>query len=183
MDGLPLFDSEAVGDTGRKECHRCKLVKSPCMFLNDTILDGWYIYFRRRPEKVCLCPWLPETPKKLQNVRFLVLQHPNEIYRPMRTMTILESSVTNESCITFKGRRFSHAKYENLHRIISTEKTVVLYPSKDATPFNDVHPTKGVSFCNFILIDGTWQQAKEMYGQNEFLQKLDKVGHRHHVEK
>lgn len=93
----------------------------------------------------------------------------------MRTMTILDSSLSKESCTTYRGRRFSDTKYQNLHRIISSEKTVVLYPSKDALQLDANYITKGIDFCNFILIDGTWQQAKEMYNQNEFLHNLVKV--------
>lgn len=90
-------------------------------------------------------------------------------------MTILESSIAKESCITYRGRRFSPTKYGQLHSNVLSERSVVLYPSKDAQQLDASYITKGISFCNFILIDGTWQQAKEMYAQNEFLHSLVKV--------
>lgn len=60
-----------------------------------------------------------------------------------------------------------------LETIVPSPKSLLLYPSKDSIPIEDVDKTSGP--FNLILIDGTWPQAKAIYASSPALHEMQQV--------
>lgn len=56
---------------------------------------------------------------------------------------------------------------------MKAKNTVLLYPSKDSIPMEDLDPSDGP--FNLILLDGTWPQAKGIYATSPLLHKMRQV--------
>ncbi|KZS02786.1 DTW domain-containing protein 2 [Daphnia magna] len=129
----------------------------------------------RRPERVCWCSYLPKVPVTI-NGKIIVLQHPDEEKRNLKTGPMLFHGMASGQCIIYYGKKFPSAKHEGLKEMLEEQYTYVLYPgpqSRSITTVSDIHP-KGAPY-NLVLIDGTWQQAKSMYFHSTFLHSLPQV--------
>ncbi|XP_022672184.1 DTW domain-containing protein 2-like isoform X2 [Varroa jacobsoni] len=146
FSGLGLIEpGECISHTKRDVCSRCK-----------------------RPIQVCWCCHLPA--KKIStSTRTIILQHPNEIKRNVRTAPMLEAALSN--CLVLRGRHFS--RHSLMREIYANEsRTFVLYPSPDAM---DIENLPREQAFNLIVIDGTWNQARSLYFANKELHSLTKV--------
>lgn len=132
---------------GRKQCNRCQ-----------------------RPIKVCLCEYLPHKPIQTES-ELLILQHPNEQKRNLRTAPILEVSLADK-CTVIRSKKFSTAKHQKLAEFISDKKPAyLLYPSPKSTPLDNLPPQP----ARIVILDGTWAQARSMYNSSPDLKLLTKV--------
>lgn len=162
----------------RRKRTKIKLCKMQVyLSYNKIIYREWTIAkcFCRRPQRVCWCSYLPEIPVAI-NGKIIVLQHPDEEKRNLKTGPMLFHGMASGQCIIYYGKKFPSAKHEGLKDILEEKYTYVLYPgtqSQSITRMSDLHP-KGAPY-NLILIDGTWQQAKSMYFHSPFLHSLPQV--------
>ena len=129
----------------------------------------------RRPTTVCICSFLPEQPIALRQTKLHILQHPNEVNRPLHTVAILKAVLSADSCMVYKGRRFGPQACPPIHKVVQLEHTFLLYPGHNALNLNDVIKCQGDTVYNVVILDGTWKQAASIYKQNEFLHTLPKV--------
>lgn len=100
------------------------------------------------------------------------MQHPAEERRCLRTAPILKLGLAQGKCLIFKGKRFSRLE-PALKEILTAPNTLLLYPSNDAIPIEDIPRNEGP--FNIVLLDGTWQQAKAIYTGNNTLHQLRQV--------
>lgn len=126
----------------------------------------------RRPSSVCYCSAIPNPPLCPKS-RIILLQHPAEEKRCLRTSTMLCLGLQPRKCLVFKGKRFP-GHYHELEGILSTPNTILLYPSPSATDIRELTSSNNKPF-NIVLIDGTWPQAKAIYTGSPFLHKLKQV--------
>uniref|UniRef100_A0A8C6V3B4 tRNA-uridine aminocarboxypropyltransferase n=1 Tax=Neogobius melanostomus TaxID=47308 RepID=A0A8C6V3B4_9GOBI len=119
----------------------------------------------RRPEKVCLCPFLPQQPLEVSTCLYIV-QHPNEESRVLRTVPLLAACLPQGKCNVIVGRRFSEERYPDLATVCQDNKTLILYPGPNARNLEELEEVKLCKRYNVILIDGTWSQAKNMFLKN-----------------
>lgn len=56
---------------------------------------------------------------------------------------------------------------------MTAKNTLLLYPSKDSIPMEELDPSDGP--FNLILLDGTWPQAKGMYATSPLLHTMRQV--------
>lgn len=56
---------------------------------------------------------------------------------------------------------------------MTAKNTVLLYPSKDSIPMEELDPSEGP--FNLILLDGTWPQARSMYAASPLLHGMRQV--------
>nr|CAD7258805.1 unnamed protein product [Timema shepardi] len=147
-------------------------------------IGNWPIpFWFRRPSVVCWCPFLPS--ERLTTLcRIVLLQHPAEEKRSLRTAPMLSQALIPGRCLIFKGKKFPlnrqvnwvFFRYEDLRNILSSPYSVLVYPSKDATDIKDLAPVSETQHpYNFIIIDGTWPQAKAIYHSMPELRKLRQV--------
>ncbi|KYO20541.1 tRNA-uridine aminocarboxypropyltransferase 2 isoform X1 [Alligator mississippiensis] len=117
-----------------------------------------------RPQKVCLCPFLPVHPLKVSTCLYII-QHPAEESRVLRTVPLLAACLPQEKCKVLIGRRFSEDRYPELAAVCRNSNTLILYPGAEAANLEEtaLHPS-GPSVI--IIIDGTWSQAKDIFYKN-----------------
>lgn len=77
-----------------------------------------------------------------------------------------------------RGKRFPLPKHTtddivNLNEILRADNTLLLYPSKDSVPIEEIDRTLGP--FNLILLDGTWPQAKAIYASTPLLRTMKQV--------
>lgn len=125
----------------------------------------------RRPESVCWCPFLPHPPLCPKS-RVVMLQHPAEEKRCLRTAPMLKLGLADGKCQIFRGKKFASQKFSHL---ASSPSTLLLYPSPVAVKLQDA--INDVKYDEYILIviDGTWPQAKAIYSSNPFLHQIKQV--------
>lgn len=128
----------------------------------------------RRPKVVCICSALP-LERLDPNNSVIILQHPAEEKRCLRTAPLLKQCLKDDKCLIFKGKRFPGA-HRTLEDVFKSPNTLLLYPSAEAVALQDfVKDCNKDTSYNLVIIDGTWPQAKAMYAGNQFLHKLKQV--------
>lgn len=126
----------------------------------------------RRPAVVCWCTALPLERLKPRST-LILLQHPAEEKRSLRTAPMLKLGLSEEKCLLFKGKRFPAPKHKNLEEILLQSNTILLYPSKAAVDIEELNCD--FDSYNLVLIDGTWPQAKAIYASSPILHSLKQV--------
>ncbi|KAL6426072.1 hypothetical protein ACFW04_008977 [Cataglyphis niger] len=126
----------------------------------------------KRPVQVCWCPGLPK--QRLNPAsRIIILQHPAEAKRCLRTVPMLALALESGKCLIFRklfysclrGKKFPLPKHEGLPEILNDKNTILLYPSPGAIALDTLDPV-GINeqeAYNLVLLDGTWPQAKAIY--------------------
>ncbi|CAH2296158.1 DTW domain-containing 2, partial [Pelobates cultripes] len=66
---------------------------------------SWEVGHHGRPQKVCLCPFLPAHPLTVSTSLYIV-QHPAEESRVLRTVPLLAACLPEDKCKVLIGRRF-----------------------------------------------------------------------------
>ncbi|XP_072137538.1 tRNA-uridine aminocarboxypropyltransferase 2 isoform X2 [Mobula birostris] len=118
-----------------------------------------------RPQKVCLCPFLPVHPLNVSTCLYIV-QHPAEESRVLRTVPLLAACLPADKCKVFIGRRFNEDRHPELAAVCQSISTLVLYPGPEANNLEELELDPSLSPYNIIIIDGTWSQAKTMFYGN-----------------
>ncbi|MBN3310685.1 DTWD2 protein, partial [Amia calva] len=118
-----------------------------------------------RPQKVCLCPFLPVQPLDVSTCLYIV-QHPAEESRVLRTVPLLAACLPPGKCKVLVGRRFNEDRYPELASVCQNPATLILYPGADAENLEELDLDSSSAAYNIIIIDGTWSQAKDMFYRN-----------------
>nr|XP_028604429.1 DTW domain-containing protein 2 isoform X4 [Podarcis muralis] len=129
-----------------------------------------------RPEKVCLCPFLPVHPLKVSTCLYII-QHPAEESRVLRTVPLLAACLPEEKCKVLIGRRFSEDRYPELASVCRNKNTLILYPGAGAANLEEVDLSSPDPYV-IIIIDGTWSQAKDIFFKNTLF-RIPKQEHIH----
>ncbi|XP_063222385.1 tRNA-uridine aminocarboxypropyltransferase 2 isoform X2 [Bacillus rossius redtenbacheri] len=132
-------------------------------------------YRCRRPNVVCWCPFLPAVPVQTR-CTVVLLQHPAEQRRRLRTAPMLAQALAPGRCLVFRGKKFNLSRHEQLREILASPHALLVYPSACA---RDVRELASVSErrapYTLVLLDGTWPQAKAMFHGTPQLQLLPQV--------
>lgn len=123
-----------------------------------------------RPSTVCWCSALPNPPLCPKH-KIIILQHPAEEKRSLRTAPMLKLGLKKESCVIYKGKRFP-GQNQDLENLLLQPNTLLLWPSQESVDLTEIANDKSFSSLNLVLLDGTWPQAKTMYSGNKILHKL-----------
>ncbi|KAM3843909.1 tRNA-uridine aminocarboxypropyltransferase 2 isoform 5-T5 [Vipera latastei] len=121
-----------------------------------------------RPQKVCLCPFLPVHPLKVSTCLYII-QHPAEESRVLRTVPLLTACLPEDKCKVLIGRRFCEDRFPELGSICRSSNTLILYPGAGATNLEEMDLSSTKSYV-IIIIDGTWSQAKDIFLKNSLFQ-------------
>lgn len=127
-----------------------------------------------RPITVCYCRAIPDPPLCSKS-RIILLQHPAEVRRCLRTAPMLKLGLAAGKCLIFRGKRFP-GLHNELPAILQSPNTLLLYPSPSAVDISTVAtehvPLEGY---NVVILDGTWPQAKAIYTSSPILHELKQI--------
>ncbi|XP_072272153.1 tRNA-uridine aminocarboxypropyltransferase 2 [Pyxicephalus adspersus] len=118
-----------------------------------------------RPQKVCLCPFLPAQPINVSTCLYIV-QHPAEESRVLRTVPLLAACLPDDKCKVLIGRRFGEERYPELAAVCRNPSTFILYPGAAAANLEELSLEADQQPHSLIIIDGTWSQAKDIFYKN-----------------
>ncbi|XP_053701205.1 tRNA-uridine aminocarboxypropyltransferase 2 [Synchiropus splendidus] len=121
----------------------------------------------RRPEKVCLCPYLPPQPLEV-STKLYIVQHPAEESRVLRTVPLLAACLPPGKCEVIVGRQFNDTKNPELASVCRDSRTLILYPGPKSKNLDELVQVEelGKGAYNVIILDGTWRQAKKLFFKN-----------------
>ncbi|KAM4808884.1 tRNA-uridine aminocarboxypropyltransferase 2 [Rhinophrynus dorsalis] len=147
MSALPVENTKS----GRALCARCS-----------------------RPQKVCLCPFLPESPLHVSTCLYIV-QHPAEESRVLRTVPLLAACLPQDKCKVLIGRRFGEERFPELATVCRNPGTFILYPGAEAANLEEMSLAAVHRPYSLIIIDGTWSQAKDIFYKNSLFRQPKQV--------
>ena len=112
-------------------------------------------------------------PRLVTNTRVIILQHPGEVRRNIRTCRMLELGLAEgctrvvrgkntlplhyDTTISISGRKFP-GKDPDLCAALSSPATCLLYPGGELLDTCDPGTVD-----TLVILDGTWDQAKKIY--------------------
>ena len=133
-----------------------------------------------RPNQVCWCSYLPNPKVELKKSRILILQHPNEAKRRIRTALMAELGISRSQCKILKGRKFKADlkvfEEESFEQVLSRDSTFVLYPGEDAVNVVTIPNLEDLKTpLTFVILDGTWDEAKKIFNWNPLLKTARKA--------
>ncbi|XP_043441858.1 tRNA-uridine aminocarboxypropyltransferase 2 [Prionailurus bengalensis] len=118
-----------------------------------------------RPQKVCLCPFLPLHPLHI-STHLYIIQHPAEENKVLRTVPLLAACLPQDKCKVKIGRRFSEERDPELSTVCRKSDTLILYPGAEAVNLEEFILDSPIYPSTIIIIDGTWSQAKDIFYKN-----------------
>ena len=107
-----------------------------------------------RPSSVCWCPFLPDPPPQVRS-RVLILQHPGEAKRGVRTALMAARGIADSRCTVRIGKKFPGQDQE-LGEALSSPGTRLLYPGEQAKELS----RKDTEVETLVVLDGTWDEAR-----------------------
>ena len=125
----------------------------------------------RKARKTCYCHKL----EPFYSVPLVILIHPKEARKRINTGRMAHLSLTNSYLL--EGTDFCHSPILKKLRKAYQDRTYVLFPGPDAIPPSRIKysPLNPENEPLFIIIDGTWSQAKKMLKANPWLDKLPQI--------
>ena len=125
----------------------------------------------RLPESSCICEHRVEVEA---GVEFVVLMHRNETYKPTNTGRLIEATISNTRVIQWHSRLEAGEELETLLHNPAYQPIIVFPPSPDYQQRMISSPDEapGVGKPLFILLDGTWRQARRIFRHSVYLQQL-----------
>ena len=131
-----------------------------------------------RPCEVCWCKHLPSPPIQCRT-KVIVLQHPRETRRAIRTCRMLELGLRPGSCLVFEGTSFS-CENSPVSSLINQPNTFLLYPGKEAICLDNLCCMKdgqesAGEAMTLVLLDGSWREAKAILRNSPLLQTLPRL--------
>lgn len=122
----------------------------------------------------CVCEWLPKTQAPLH---IALLMHENELDRETNTGKWLLQSLATSSAHVWKRTE----PCTNLMALMASQEydPYLLFPSDKSIDISEIKRQQEQATTNstplFIILDGTWQEAKKMLRKSPWLQGLPQV--------
>jgi len=120
----------------------------------------------------CICDQIPTIES---SVNIALLTHENELRRDTNTGKLLQQTLPN--CHSYVWQR--KAAPADLLDMINddTIQALLLFPSEQSVDVSEVAMTnpQGNKKPLFIILDGTWQEAKKMMNKSPWLQEIPQV--------
>jgi DTW domain-containing protein YfiP len=131
-----------------------------------------------RPSQVCFCH-LARPFEASADLAMIV--HPNEVNSTVGTAWILRRSISNLTWIRSNGDQLDH--HPGLKQVLESPATVpfLLFPGATALNLNSITEEKWRSVVTpskrplFIVIDGSWSEARGILRKSALLQSLPKA--------
>ncbi|MBI4858844.1 MAG: DTW domain-containing protein [Candidatus Riflebacteria bacterium] len=132
-----------------------------------------YCYRCRKPDLLCICADVTPVPTRFGIV---ILQHPQESRRTISTARIVSLSLTGARL--FVGLDFAGCTALHSHLAAAPGPVYLVYPERGALDVVDVMAREHGwpdGAPTFVIIDGTWAQARKIKNQNPCLDRFERV--------
>ena len=136
-----------------------------------------------RPKRTCWCEFVSKPPVHLGRTRVVIIQHPKEAKRKIRTAKMLQEGLDSESCHLFvRGRVKSiddtndnvSEEQRSLRCWLRHPRAFLMFPKSDAVR-SDSPELRKLDEIVLVVLDGTWDEAKKIYARSPPLQALPKL--------
>lgn len=119
----------------------------------------------------CICDQIP---KIESDIELVLLTHSNEFTRDTNTGKLLTQTLNH--CSVYEWQRKSPPQ-ALLDRIASPQvQAFVVYPSQGSITISEITQSTGARISPlFIILDGTWQEARKMMNKSDWLKSLPAV--------
>lgn len=119
----------------------------------------------------CICSIVPQVKT---NAKIWILSTEKEFYRPSNTARLLKL-VNPDSTEIFLWERTN--KPEKLIENITSERyePFLLFPMEDEEVLSKTKSTRLKKTPAFIIIDGTWKEARKILRKSEYLKQLPRI--------
>ena len=124
-----------------------------------------------RPQRVCWCEYIPKPKISLKSNSVIIVQHPSERKRKIRTALMAVRGLNEGACQIFVRRKV--APSDELSTILQNSNSYVMYPSSDSKNLNTISCDNTPK--NLVILDGTWDEAKKIYARSPILQSLPTI--------
>lgn len=104
---------------------------------------------------------------KRSNMKIYLLTHQRELAKKSNTGQLVKQVLQDQAEIIIWQRTQPHSQ---LLEAIENESTALIYPIAGSEEM-----TSGSEFDNYILLDGTWQEARKIFNKSPYLKALPKV--------
>lgn len=101
-------------------------------------------------------------------MKIYLLTHQRELARASNTGAIVKACLGDAATIVIWQRTEPAAE---LITLIDRKEIALLYPADGDDSGNTTD-----AFANFIILDGTWQEARKMYNRSPYLQRASRIG-------
>ncbi|MCL9783553.1 DTW domain-containing protein [Vibrio sp. S4M6] len=118
----------------------------------------------------CLCH---ELPKLDSNLHIALLVHPNEVARSTNTGQLLANSLAN--CHQYVWDRVTPAASLIQRLSQPNYQPLLVFPSDDSTQITEMDFSQSNQTPLYIVLDGTWQEAKKMLNKSAWLRDIPAV--------
>ncbi|MGO2509252.1 MAG: tRNA-uridine aminocarboxypropyltransferase [Vibrio hibernica] len=116
----------------------------------------------------CLCN---QSPTLSSSLNIALLTHPNELTRATNTGKLLQQCLPHCQVHVWDRVNPPAALLEQ----IKQRPSYVVFPNEDAIDMNTLKTQADHTSPLFIILDGTWQEAKKMINKSPWLSLLPKV--------
>lgn len=123
----------------------------------------------RLPEEVCICEWRTQVDA---GCHFWLLTHRYEFYKPTNTGRLIQDTINYTRVFEWSRTEPSQELLDALDD--SRYAPCIVFPAGEdyqARMLDDVSRKDG-RIPVFIILDGTWRQARRMFRHSRFLQHL-----------
>lgn len=123
------------------------------------------------PKVTCICD---SAPKISTSARIWILSTERELYRPSNTARLLKL-VNPDSTEIFLWERTKNPEklIENLNNEIYD--SYLVFPVEDESQCSKVEYKRTGKIPAFVLIDGTWKEARKILRKSDYLNKLPRI--------
>ncbi|MGH4119551.1 tRNA-uridine aminocarboxypropyltransferase [Clostridium sp.] len=123
------------------------------------------------PKITCICD---SAPKISTSARIWILSTERELYRPSNTARLLKL-VNLDSTEIFLWKRTKNPEklIENLNNEIYD--SYLVFPVEDKTKCGKLKYKSTGKIPAFVLIDGTWKEARKILRKSDYLNKLPRI--------
>ena len=140
---------------------------------NEYIKTGKRLFCSQceRPQRVCWCEYIPKPKISLKSNTVIIVQHPSERKRKIRTALMAVRGLNEGTCRIFVRRKVSPS--DELSTILQNSNSYVMYPSSNSKNLNTISCDNTPK--NLVILDGTWDEAKKIYARSPILQSLPTI--------
>ena len=111
-------------------------------------------------------------------MQIVLLTHEREPERPTNTGRLVMEACEGDDAVNVHRIVWRRAEPdEGLLSILKQPRTGLLYPCSEVPGEEAAAEPVAIGQCDsFILLDGTWQEARKMYNRSPYLHSLPRIG-------